>query len=64
VNASAVTLRRRRNLPPGLVEDETYPGMYRVIRPDGSRSDMTNLTRASDALRVQDREAVKRKEAA
>jgi hypothetical protein len=50
-NASAVTLRRRPNLPAGIVEDETYPGMFRVIRPDGSRSDMANLTRAVEVKR-------------
>jgi hypothetical protein len=43
---------------PGIVPDATYPGMYRVILPDGSLSDMVNLTRAKDALRVQ-REAVR-----
>ena len=64
-NASAVTLRRRPNLPAGIVEDERYSGMYRVRRPDGSLSDIVNLTRAVDALRVQqDREAAKRRDAA
>jgi hypothetical protein len=39
--------------------------MYRVRRPDGSLSDIVNLTRAVDALRVQqDREAAKRRDAA
>ena len=63
-NASAVTLRRRQNLPPGLVEDATCPGMYRVRYPDGSLSDMVNFTRASDALRVQQDREAKRREAA
>jgi hypothetical protein len=63
--APAVTLRRLPNLPAGIVQDENHAGMYRVRRPDGSLSDMVNLTRAVDALRVQqDREAVKRREAA
>jgi len=38
--------RRRAHLIP----DAKYPGMWRVFWPDGQRSDMTNLTRAKDAL--------------
>jgi hypothetical protein len=38
-------------LPPGIVPDATYPGMYRLVLADGSLSDMVNLTRAKDALR-------------
>jgi hypothetical protein len=31
-----------------IVPDKTYPGMWRVLRPDGSLSDMVNRTRAKD----------------
>lgn len=34
---------------PKLVQDSTYPGMWRLEWPNGSRSDMVNLTRAKDA---------------
>jgi hypothetical protein len=37
-------------LQPGIVPDERYPGMYRLRLPDGSLSDVVNLTRAKDAL--------------
>jgi hypothetical protein len=39
-----------RSLQPGIVPDERYPGMYRLRLPDGSLSDVVNLTRAKDAL--------------
>ena len=29
--------------------DATWPGMFRIGMPDGSRTDMVNLTRAKDA---------------
>jgi hypothetical protein len=46
-----VTLRRKPpKLDPRIVPDPKWPGMYRVRRPDGSLSDMVNLTRAKDAL--------------
>jgi len=32
-----------------IVQDKTYPGMWRVRQPDGSLSDMVNLTPARDA---------------
>ena len=32
-----------------IVADEKHRGMWRVVRPDGSLSDMTNRTRAKDA---------------
>jgi hypothetical protein len=35
---------------PKLVPDATHPGVWRVRRPDGGLSDMTNLTRAKDAV--------------
>jgi hypothetical protein len=38
------------SLPPGLVPDERYPGMYRLRLADDRLSDMVNLTRAKDAL--------------
>jgi hypothetical protein len=34
-----------------VVPDPDWPGMYRVSKPDGSLSDMVNLTRARDAAR-------------
>ena len=39
-----------RKLPDGLIRDAIYPNMYRLLLADGSLSDMTNLTRAKDAL--------------
>ena len=50
----SVTLRRSRKplkLDPRIGVDSKRPGMYRIKRPDGSLSDMVNLTRARDALR-------------
>jgi hypothetical protein len=45
----SVTLRRRPpKLDPRIVPDPKWPGMYR--RPDGSLTDLGNLTRAKDAL--------------
>lgn len=35
-----------------VVQDPTYPVMWRVKRPDGKLSDMVNLTRAKDAAMV------------
>ena len=47
----SVTLRRKApKLDPRIVPDPKWPGMYRVRRPNGSLSDMVNLTRAKDAL--------------
>jgi hypothetical protein len=61
-NTNFVTLS---TAPPGIVPDTRYPGMFRVIRPDGSLSDLANLTRARDALHAQiEREAAKRRAAA
>ena len=31
-----------------IAPDKTYPGMLRILRPDGSLSDMVNKTRAKD----------------
>jgi hypothetical protein len=48
----SVTLRQPRKRPtlhPRVVPDQKWPGMYRVRQPDGSLSDMVNLTRAKDA---------------
>jgi hypothetical protein len=36
-----------------IASDAIYPRMWRVIRPDGSLSDMANLTRARDAAVAQ-----------
>jgi hypothetical protein len=41
-----------KDLPSGIVADA---GMFRIVCPDGSLSDMVNLTRAKDALRLQER---------
>jgi hypothetical protein len=38
-------------LDPRIVPDAKWPGMYRIRLPGGSLTDMTNLTRARDALR-------------
>jgi hypothetical protein len=35
---------------PKVVPDAAHPGMWRVRWPDGRLSDMTNLTRAKDAV--------------
>lgn len=35
---------------PNVVPDAAHPGMWRVRWPDGRLSDMTNLTRAKDAV--------------
>ena len=35
-----------------VVPDAVYAGMWRVVLPDGSLSDMANLTRAKDAAFV------------
>jgi hypothetical protein len=44
----AVTLR----VPPGVVPDAVYRGMFRIRLPGGGLSAMVNLTRARDALRT------------
>jgi hypothetical protein len=47
----SVTLRRKPpKLDPRIVPDGRWPGMFRLRLPDGSLSDMVNLTRAKDAL--------------
>jgi hypothetical protein len=53
-----VTLRRKPlKLDPRIVPDPKWPGMYRIKRPDGSLSDMANLTRCRDGLRSFDEAA-------
>ena len=48
----SVTLKRKpAKLDPRIVPDPKWPGMYRIRRPDGSLSEMANLTRCRDALR-------------
>src|SRR5262249_15993146 len=47
---------RPLKLPKGIVPDAKWPGMYRLVRSDGTLSDMVNLTRAKDALRQQQNE--------
>ena len=34
---------------PTIIKDQNYPGMWRVLWPDGQLSDMVNLSRAKDA---------------
>ena len=48
-NQSAVT-PQKKSLPPDIVPDEHFPAMYRLRLPDGSLSDILNLTWAKDAL--------------
>jgi hypothetical protein len=48
-NQSAVT-PQKKSLPQEIVPDAEWPGMYRLRLPDGSLSDIVNLTRAKDAL--------------
>jgi hypothetical protein len=45
---------RLAKLDPRIVPDARWPDMYRIKKPDGTLSDMVNLTRARDALRVLD----------
>jgi hypothetical protein len=33
-----------------IVPEEKWPGMFRIRRPDGTLTDMVNLTRTLDAL--------------
>jgi hypothetical protein len=42
-------IANRRTPAVVIVPDETWPGQWRVIEPDGSLSDHTNLARAMDA---------------
>ena len=48
--ASAASARRLSPRKPKVVPDSAHPGMWRVRWPDGRLSDMTNLTRAKDAI--------------
>ena len=48
---ATIATKASKPLPAGIVPNSVYPGMYRVVRPDGSLSIMVNLTRAKDALR-------------
>jgi hypothetical protein len=41
-----------RRLPPGVVADVNWAGMYRLVLPDGSLTDMVNLPRAKEAHRL------------
>jgi hypothetical protein len=42
----------KRSLPPDIVPDGKWPGMYRIKLPNGQLSDMLNLTRAKDAVKA------------
>ena len=46
----ALHFERRTKVLVSVVPDTTYAGMWRVRWPDGCLSDMTNLTRAKDAV--------------
>jgi hypothetical protein len=35
-----------------VVQDETFPGMYRVRLPNGGLTDMVNYSRAKDAAKA------------
>jgi hypothetical protein len=48
-SAPDITLRRT-DLPAGIVPDAKWPGMYRLVRADGSLSEMVNLTRARERV--------------
>jgi hypothetical protein len=48
--ASAASARGLSPRKPKVVPDPARPGMWRVRWPDGRLSDMTNLTRAKDAI--------------
>ena len=48
--ASAASARRLSPRKPKVVPDSAHRGMWRVRWPDGRLSDMTNLTRAKDAV--------------
>lgn len=50
-DAPDIDLKPARKLPPDVIPDVQYPGMYRVGLPDGQLSDMVNLTRAIEASR-------------
>ena len=50
VTQQAPIPRPSKTLPAGIVPDAKWPGMYRVVRPDGSLSEMVNLTRARDTV--------------
>jgi hypothetical protein len=39
-----------KKLDPRIIPDERWPGMFRLLLPDGSLTDILNLTRAKDAL--------------
>jgi hypothetical protein len=51
-SAAGIVATRRVSVTrnPRIVVDERWSGMYRLRLPDGSLSDMTNLTRAREAL--------------
>src|SRR5262249_11213587 len=48
--ASAASARGLSPRKPKVVTDAVHPGICRVRWPDGRMSDMTNLTRAKDAI--------------
>jgi hypothetical protein len=50
--------RRDESLPDGIEPDEKWPRMYRIRLPDGGLSDMLNLSRAKDAIRRMEDDAL------
>ena len=53
VNALEWVLLYRRKKMGRVISDQDYPGMYRSILPDGSLSDMANLSWSKDAVLAQ-----------
>ena len=49
---TVLSVLHARSLDPRIVPDAKWPGMYRIHLPEGSLSDMANLTRIKDALRA------------
>ena len=49
---AVLSVLHTRSLDPRIVPDVKWPGMYRIHLPEGSLSDMANLTRIKDALRA------------
>ena len=53
VNALEWVLLYRRRKMGRVISDKDYPGMYRSILPDGSLSDVANLSWSKDAVLAQ-----------
>jgi hypothetical protein len=53
VNALEWVLLYRRKRMGRVISDKEWPGMYRSIMPDGTLSDMANLSWSKDAVLTQ-----------